>query len=203
MEQPKKRNWKIPFLILLAINVLVVIAIFILVFSPTSPSNVIPEKEYIENQDGAEFTVRSSKQNLSELVNGYIDKALKDEDGKYSIEFNEDVQLFGSIEAFQKDIPISIRMEPIVQENGDIILKQKEMSLGLLNLPKDKILQYVNKQIDTPEWVIFDPKNEQIYIAVTQMEIKSNFRVRVQQFDLENDQLSFRLKVPNATLGLQ
>ena len=202
MEQPKQRNWKIPFLVLLAINALILISIFILIFSPTAPSNVIPKKEYIENQDGAEFTVRSSKQNLSELVNGYIDKVLNDKDGKYSIEFNEDVQFFGSVVAFQKDIPISIRMEPIVQENGDIILKQKEMSLGLLNLPKNKILEYVNKQIDTPDWVMFDPKNEQIYIAVTQMEIKSNFKVRVQQFDLVNDRLSFRIKVPNATLGL-
>ncbi|WP_112182265.1 MULTISPECIES: YpmS family protein [Paraliobacillus] len=198
----QQRNWRFLFISLLSLNVFIIITLFILIFSPTPGSNALPEKEYIEDEAGAEFTVRSSKQNLTELVNQYIDKALNDEDGKYSIQLNENVQIFGSVEAFEKDIPISIEMEPVVQENGDIILKQTEMSLGLLNLPKNKILEYVAKAIDAPEWVIIDPDNEEIYIAITQMDIKSNFKVRAQQIDLENDQISFRIKVPTATLGL-
>lgn len=202
MRQQRNTSWKFLFISLLSINIFILSTLFILIFSPTPESNVTPEKEYIDEVPGAEFTVRSSKKNISELVNSYIDKVLSDQNGKYSIQLNENVQIFGSVEAFDTDIPVTIQMEPIVQENGDIILKQTEMSLGLLDLPKNKILEYVDKEIDTPDWVMIDAKNEQIYIAITQMEIKSNFRVRVQQFDLENDQLSFRIKVPNATLGL-
>lgn len=190
------------FVSLFSLNIFIVITLFIIVFSPTPGSNTLPGKEYIEDEAGAEFTVRSSKQNLTELVNQYIDKALNDKDGKYSIQLNENVQVFGSVEAFKRDIPISIEMEPIVQENGDIILKQTEMSLGLLNLPKSKILEYVAKAIDAPDWVIIDPDNEEIYIAVTQIDVKSNFKVRALQLDLENDNISFRIKVPTATLGL-
>jgi len=136
------------------------------------------------------------------LINQYLAKALNDKDGKYSVQLDENVKIFASVVAFKKDIPISIEMEPIVQENGDIILKQTKMSIGLLNLPKNKILQYVAKAIDEPEWVIIDPDNEEIYIAITQMDIKSNFKVRALQLDLENDNISFRIKVPNETLGL-
>lgn len=201
-HQGFKQNWKLWFFVLLGLNALVIITLAFLVLAPTSSNEEIPKKEFIEDEEGAEFTVHSSKSNLSELINGYVDKLLKDKGENYSVHLDEDVLLNGSIEAFQTKIPIAIRLEPIVQENGDLVLKQKEISLGLLNLPNKKVLQYLKKSISTPEWVIINPKEENIYIAVTQMDVKSNFKVKVQQFDLANDELSFRIKVPNKTLGL-
>ncbi|MFC0560592.1 YpmS family protein [Halalkalibacter alkalisediminis] len=202
MDQPRKKSkWKILFLSLAGINGLLLGLFLLLLLWPVSHSE-LPEKEFIEEVSGAEFTVHSSKQNLNELVNGYADKLLKDKDNKYFVEFDDDVHLLGSIEAFQTDIPFSITLQPFVQENGDLVLRPTVMSLGLLQLPKKKILEYVKKNTPTPEWVEIDPKNEMIYIAVTQMEVKSNFKVKVQQFDLKNDKISFRIKVPNKTLGL-
>lgn len=162
----------------------------------------MPNKEYIEDESGATFTVHSSKENLNELVNAYLDKELGANGSDYTIRFDEDVQLMGSIIAFETEVPVNITFEPDVQENGDIILQSTEMSLGLLRLPKNKILEYVDKRIDTPEWLTINPKEEQIYIAVTQIEMNNNFRAKVQRFDLENDQISFRIKVPNQKLGL-
>jgi uncharacterized protein YpmS len=127
---------------------------------------------------------------------------MKDKDDKYTVKLDEHVQLLGSIEAFQTDLPISITLEPSVQENGDLVLYASDMSLGLLALPEKKILEYVKKELKTPEWVEIDPKNQRIYIGVTQMEVKSNFKVKVQSFDLKNDHITFRIKVPNKTLGL-
>ncbi|MCT2538220.1 YpmS family protein [Aquibacillus koreensis] len=197
------KQWKLLFLTLLGLNICVFISLLLLIFFPTSSDEIIPEKEYIEEEPGAEFTVQSSKQNLNELVNGYVDKLLKDDDGnKYSVILDEDVQLIGSIKAFNTDVPISIRLEPIVQDNGDLILKQKEISLGLLQLPNERVLSYLKKSLPTPEWVTINPKEENIYVEVTKMEMKSNFRVRVQQFNLADDKISFRIKVPNKTLGL-
>ncbi len=194
-------SWKVLFLGLVGVNGLFLILFLVFLLWPVSQSN-IPEKEFIEDVSGAEFTVQSSKQNLNALVNGYVNKLLKDKDDKYFVEFDEDVHLLGSFEAFQTDIPFSIILQPAVQENGDLILRPTEMSLGLLQLPKRRILDYVKKNTPTPEWIEIDPKNELIYIAVTQMEVKSNFKVKVQQFDLKNDKISFRIKVPNETLGL-
>lgn len=200
MKQTAQRHWKKLFIGLLSLNLLVFTIIFILIFSPT-PDLPVEEKQLTKEKAGAEFTVQSTKKNLSQLVNGYLDEALNDKKGKYSVQFEEDVQFNGSVQAFSKDIPVSISMEPIVQENGDLILQQKEMSLGLLLLPKNKILEYVEKQVDLPEWIRINPKKEQIYVAVTKIDIKSNFNIRIQQFDLENDRLSFRIKVPTESLG--
>ncbi|MBD8068767.1 YpmS family protein [Bacillus sp. PS06] len=197
-----KPTWKQLFLGLAGANGILFILFFVLLLWPVSETE-IPEKAFIEEEPGAEFTVTSSKQNLNELVNEYVDKFMKDQSDKYTVDFGgENVRLLGSIEAFQTDIPFSITLEPAVQENGDLVLYTSDMSLGLLQLPEKKILEYVKKELATPDWVNIDPSNQSIYIGVTQMDVKSNFKVKVQSFDLKNDQITFRIKVPNKTLGL-
>src|SRR5690625_5708658 len=69
--------------------------------------------------------------------------------------------LYGSWTVFGASIPITIEMDPVVQANGDLVLSISEMSLGLLNLPRDRILHYLNRQIATPDWLYFDSENEQ------------------------------------------
>jgi len=201
IEIKTKPSWKQLFLGIVGLNVCFVLLFFIFLLWPVSDTE-IPNKEYIEEDPGAEFTITSSKQNLNELVNEYVDNFMNDQDDRYTVKLNENVQLLGSIEAFQTDIPISITLEPSVQENGDLVLYASDMSLGLLALPEKKILEYVKKELKTPDWVQIDPKNQLIYIGVTQMEVKSNFKVKVQSFDLKNDYITFRIKVPNKTLGL-
>ncbi|WP_228275841.1 YpmS family protein [Gracilibacillus oryzae] len=201
MKESRQKNWKRLFVILMTVNITILLAIVMFIMWPV-PGEEFPDKQYIEEEAGAEFTIQSSKNNLTQLVNEYIDKLLKDKDDKYAISLDQEVHLMGTIEAFEAEVPVNITFDPIVQENGDVILQSTEMSLGLLRLPKDKILKYVNDKINTPDWVVINPKEESIYIALTQMDI-GNFKVRVQQFDLENDQLSFRIKIPNETLGLE
>ncbi|MFC4321472.1 YpmS family protein [Litchfieldia salsa] len=196
-----KLSWKQLFLGLAGLNAVLLIFFFIFLLWPVTKTEK-PTKSFIEEEPGAEFTVHSSKQNLNELVNEYVDKIMKDTEDKYTVIFDEKVQLLGSIEAFQADIPITITLEPSVQENGDLVLYAEDMSLGLLKLPEKKILEYVKKELNAPKWVEIDPKNQLIYISVTQMDVKSNFKVKVQSFDLKNDHITFRIKVPNKTLGL-
>lgn len=196
-----KPSWKQLFLGIVGANICFVLFSLIFLLWPVSDTEISKE-ELLEEEPGAEFTISSSKQNLDELVNQYVDNYMKDKDDKYTVKFDENVQLLGSIEAFQTDIPISITLEPSVQENGDLVLYASDMSLGLLGLPEKKILEYVKKELETPEWVNIDPKNQLIYIGVTQMEVKSNFKVKVQSFDLKNDHITFKIKVPNKTLGL-
>lgn len=201
MKEKKTFNWKKLFFIILSINILFFFLVSLFIFWP-APSADPPEKEFIEDEAGADFTITSSKENLNELVNAYINQLPNPSNIKYMISLDEEVLLMGSVEAFSTEVPVSISFEPIVQDNGDIILQANSMSLGLLRLPEDRILQYVSSRVELPDWITINPKEEHIYVALTQMELKSNFRVKAQQIDLENDIISFRIKVPNKTLGL-
>ncbi|MYL61574.1 DUF2140 family protein, partial [Virgibacillus halodenitrificans] len=148
------------------------------------------------------FVVRTTKNNLNELVNAYIGE-LNDSKHQYKIELEEDVHLIGELPVFSSTVPLSVHLEPLVQENGDIILKLKSISVGLLQLPNKKIMEYMGKYLPMPEWVTVNPKEEEIYVAVTDMKIKSNFEVAVEQIDLDANNLAFKIKVPYKTLGIE
>ncbi|ASK61997.1 hypothetical protein CFK37_07400 [Virgibacillus phasianinus] len=202
-KQIQKRSyWKKLFYILLTINIVIVLGIFLLIFWPVSSSTTSPGDK-VDEQKSSQFIVRTTKQNLNDLVNAYLDKLLDNSSQHYSIEFKDDVHLLGELPVFSTTIPLSVHFEPFVQENGDVILKQKSISVGLLELPNQKIMEYMKKYLPMPEWVTVNPKKEEIYVAVTNMDIRSNFRVSIEHFDLEANNLAFKIHVPYETLGIK
>jgi len=196
-KKTKKTNWRLFFLTLFGVNLFCLVILFILIFSPTPNERPMPEQQYLQEAPGAEFTIESTKKDLNELINNYIGQVLKADNAELFVHIDDDVHLFGTFTAFNTGIPISLRMEPIVLANGDIVLRQTEMSLGLLNLPKNRIIHYVDQQVETPDWVYFDSESEAIYLAISQIDIQSNFNVSVEQLDLANDDISFRIKIPS------
>lgn len=152
--------------------------------------------------DSSEFIVRTTKNNLNDLVNAYLDELLKDTNHQYSVSLEDDVHLLGELPIFSTTVPLSIHLEPFV-EDGNLVLEQKSISVGLLKLPNRKIMEYIKKYLPMPEWVIVNPKEEEIYVAISEMDIKSNFRVSVEHFDLEANNLSFKINVPYKTLGIE
>ncbi len=198
----KNKVWKKRFYLLLAINGIIIIGLAVYLYSPIPKKELdIASKQY-ESENSSQFVVRTTKQNLNNLVNAYLDKLLVNTDHVYSIHLDEDVQLFGELPLFSSTVPLLIHFEPIVQENGDLVLKQKSISVGQLQLPNKKIMQYVEKYLPTPEWVIINPRDEEVYVKVTEMEIKSNFKIAVEQFDIEANNIAFKIEVPYRTLGI-
>jgi uncharacterized protein YpmS len=201
-KELRGKKWKQFFYILLAVNLIVLVTIASLIFWPVSDSEVPTSGDYDEKAS-SEFVVRTTKENLNELMNAYIDKFLHDTKHQYSITLENDVHLQGELPVFSSTVPLSVHLEPLVQENGDVILKQKSISVGLLELPNKKIMEYIKKYLPMPEWVTVNPKEEEIYVAVTDMEIKSNFEVGIERIDLEANNLAFKIKVPYETLGIE
>ncbi|WP_017471097.1 YpmS family protein [Amphibacillus jilinensis] len=197
IKQGNKKMYKRYFLMLLSVNLVLLMLFIVLILVSPPRSDVLPTPQYID-EPGAEFRVESTKEDLNELINDYLDQVLLADNAEFSVHIDQDVHLFGSFQAFGASIPLNVRMEPNVQANGDLILSMTEMSLGLLDLPSDRILHYINQQISTPDWLYFDSENEQLYVAVTQIDVQSNFRFSVQELDLTDDNISFLIKIPRA-----
>lgn len=198
----QKINWKKRFIVLCAINGIVILLLMFYLYSPIPTKPFEVKQEQWNNKEGTEFVIRTSKQNLNDLINAYLDKLLTDTNQDFTVLLDEDVQLYGELPFFSSTVPLLIHFEPIVQSNGDIALKQKSISVGLLQLPNKKIMQYIDRYLPTPEWVIINPKEEEIYVKITEMDIKSNLEVKVEQFDLEKNNIAIRLQVPYKTLGI-
>lgn len=200
-KKARQMKWKKLFLGLLILNILTLTAILTLIFWPVKPK-VINYQEHIISKDSSEFVVRTTKKNLNELVNAYIEKLTEGTRHSYRISLEDDVHLLGELPVFSTTVPLSVHLVPFVQENGDVILKQKSISVGLLQLPNKKIMEYMEKFLPMPKWVTIDAKEEEIYVAVTDMDIKSNFKVAVESLDIEANNLAFRINIPYKTLGI-
>lgn len=192
-------NWKKWFFFILALNVAGILLFFSFIFWPAEEVE-IPTKPILAEEDSSEFIVRTTKENLNDLINAYIEELTANTRHKYWIDLDEDVHLIGELPVFSTTVPLSIHFEPFVSENGDIILKQRSISLGLLELPNKKIMEYLARYLPMPEWVIVNPDEEEVYIAVTQMDIRSNFQIAVDTIDLEANNLAFRIRVPFESL---
>ncbi|MBU5466007.1 YpmS family protein [Virgibacillus sp. MSJ-26] len=200
-EQNKKMSWKRLFYILLTVNVAVVIVLFALIFWPV-PEKDLPKQTETTEQRSSEFVIRTTKENLNELMNAYLSEWLKNTDHQYRVSLEDDVHLIGELPVFSSTVPLSVHLEPIVQDNGDVVLKQKSISLGLLELPNKKIMEYIDKYLPMPDWVIVNPSEEEVYVAVTEMDIRSNFEVAIEHIDLEVNNLALKIKVPYESLGI-
>lgn len=188
-------KWRTSFWLLALINLGIVIWLVALVFLPSSYTivNVDQKKE----SPDAEFTIVSTKENMEQLANEYLSELSTQTVFDYSITLDRNVTLSGNIKAFDQIIPINVELHPEVQENGDLILRQEKISLGKLPLPNKKVLEFVKENYNLPEWVIVNPNEENIYVAVTQMDTASNFNVKVDRFNLNSNQLAFKIAVPS------
>ncbi|MEI3604300.1 YpmS family protein [Pseudogracilibacillus sp. SE30717A] len=201
-QQFNNSKWKKRFITLCIINAGIILLLAFYLYSPIPKTELEISSNKYKVENSSQFVVRTTKQNLNNLVNAYLDKLLANTNHNYSINLDDDVQLYGELPLFSTTVPLLIHFEPIVQDNGDLVLKQKSISVGLLQLPNKKIMQYVAKHLPVPDWVVINPREEEVYVKLTEMKIKSNFKVGVEQFDLEANNIAFKINVPYKTLGI-
>lgn len=198
-ENRRPVGWKLLFMILAAINIIVLLTVAILVFWPVKET---PFPEYKAKNDSSEFIVRTTKKNVNEMIAAYLDNVSQDNKYNFKVQLDEDVHLKGELPVFSSTVPLNVHLEPLVQDNGDVILKLKNIQVGLLELPNKKIMEYIRDHLPMPEWVKVNPKGEDIYVALTKMEIKSNLRVRAAHIDLPANNIAFKFTIPYDTIGL-
>ncbi|GEM03275.1 hypothetical protein HMI01_02630 [Halolactibacillus miurensis] len=193
----KMTTWHRRFILLALINGVLIVTLFVFLLLTPPVSDALPDPTYQEEL-GAKFTVETTKSDLNDLINTYINQVLKTNQANFDVIVDNDIQLNGELYAFGVPIPLRVTMDPVVMDNGDIVLKMNTLSLGLLDLPRGRILHYINRQVETPDWLYFDSENEQIYLAVTSIEIDSNLRFRVDALDLSTDSIIFTFTVPKS-----
>lgn len=195
-----ENKWKLSFWILLGINIAMLLWLLSLVYIPTTNPSLPHQNKMEENR--AEFTVMSTKQNLNQIINSYLRELSKNKNISYSVTLDKHVQLMGSIIAFDTKIPLTMTFTPIVQKNGDLILQQKSITLGRLQLPSKKVLKYIKDNYPMPDWIIVNPNKENIYVALTTVKSKGDLSVKAKQFNLEKNNISFEITVPHETIGI-
>jgi uncharacterized protein YpmS len=189
-----KNKWKLSFFTLLGIDILIIIIIMFLVLTPANHQDLSNKKE--PAGDYVPFHVQTNKEDLNKLINYYLNKQAGNTPVNYEVRLGNDVELEGKIPVFSEEFNMKLNFEPEALQNGDIILKQKKISLGRLNLPVAYVLKLIEDNYNLPTGVEIQPNQKIVYIDMQKFEFKNNTKVKVDQFNLKQNKIYFTILVP-------
>lgn len=188
------KNWKKAFFILLIINVGILLFLLVSISIPIKDKKIKLEEN--ELQGYVPFLIHTQKDNLNEVINHYIEKEAAGGPIDYQVVLRDEVELYGTIPIFSDEIQMKLTFEPEALNNGDLILKQKSMAIGQMQLPVTYVLKFIADRYRLPKGVSIQPNDKLVYISMQKLKLKSDFKVRVKEFDLNSDDISFQLYVP-------
>jgi uncharacterized protein YpmS len=188
------KNWKKLFFILLTLNIGILLFFLISISIPVKDKFINQEDDTLQGY--VPFLIHTEKENLNEIINHYIKKEAAGGPVDYQVVLGDEVELYGTIPVFTEEIQMKMTFVPKALSNGDLMLQQKSMSIGQMQLPVTYILKFIADRYRLPKGVIIQPNKELIYISMQRLKLKSDFQIRVNKFNLENDDISFQLYVP-------
>lgn len=190
----QKHHWKRLFFFLLGINLAALITL-LLIFNMPIEDKKVPE-HVIPAEDSVFFKISTERNELNRLIEHFIRKQ-----GGGPLTYNvrlvdDEVVLFGELPIAGMTIDMKMTFEPSTDDNGGLLLEQKQFSLGRYNLPVPILLKIIQESYPFPEWITVQPNKQRIYVSLYNMKLKSGSRLKVKEFDLKNDQFEFIYEVP-------
>ncbi|OAS86103.1 MULTISPECIES: YpmS family protein [Metabacillus] len=189
-------KWKLSFLVLIIINVLFIIFVTTSLLIPSEKP--IEEVKTDKNSEDVliPFLISTEKKSLTDLINHYLEEETDQKNLQYRVELEENVNVYGVIKAFNKDIDMTLILEPKVKSDGNMQLFVKELSIGRLKLPISYVLKYMSTNYDLPNYVVIDSSKKEIDINLDELTLKSGLSARAESFNLKKDDITFTLFVP-------
>ncbi|HET7578721.1 MAG TPA: YpmS family protein [Bacillales bacterium] len=188
-----RKVWKSAFFALLAIFIALIVALFALYKHYLPPAEKTDFSIDTKVDPGAPiFTVSTTKQQLQPLINRKIQKYNKMDQIQYRLLFTKkDMVLDGNIQLLGSPIEFQMKFTPKVLDDGNLVLKEHSIRLGLFNLPVDRVLEYIQKSAQLPDSIRILPKKKEIYLALTKIHIENQFYLRARKMDLKHNQIQF------------
>ncbi|WP_342511736.1 YpmS family protein [Sporosarcina sp. FSL K6-1522] len=187
-------RWKLSFFALAGLIVAAVAYLIFLIGSPAS-SEPLPDAKVLDGSDYV-LEVEATKEDFEGIANTYIKKAMKGEPLPVKMEVGKDVTLFSEMTVFSYTLPVIMHFDPIVREDGNLILKQSSMEVGQLNIPPSTVLKILRDSVKLPPWMIVRPKEEELFIDLSKIAISDDLQVRAKTFNLEENEIILEIIIP-------
>jgi uncharacterized protein YpmS len=189
-----KNKWKTGFFLLVGFNVLIGIILLSLILVPADKNEKI--QQTVPDNKNVSFQVKSNKADLNVLINQYIKKEAADSPIEYSIQLQDEVELYGTLQFFSQEVDLKLTFVPEALDNGDLVLKQRSISVGSLPLPVSYVLKFIKDNYKLPNGVDIQPNDKMIHVHMQQLKLKSDVKIKVNKFDLAKDDIAFTILVP-------
>ncbi|HEL2264781.1 TPA: YpmS family protein [Streptococcus suis] len=133
-------------------------------------------------------TFSTNREQLNQTITNYL-KEYQTEEFSYQLFVTSQQVVFeGSYQIFGVTIPLYIYFQPSKMEDGSILLRIIEISVGSLSLPKAEVLAYLQKNYKLPAFVKIDSEQAQVQVQLTELKNKFGLYGKANTIDLYNDQ---------------
>ncbi|MBY4974489.1 YpmS family protein [Streptococcus suis] len=133
-------------------------------------------------------TFSTNREQLNQTLTNYL-KEYQTEEFSYQLFITSQQVVFeGSYQVFGVTIPLYIYFQPSKMEDGSILLRITEISVGSLSLPKAEVLAYLQKNYKLPAFVQIDSEQAQVQVQLTELKNKFGLYGKANTIDLYNDQ---------------
>ena len=133
-------------------------------------------------------TFSTNREQLNQTITNYL-KEYQTEEFSYQLFVTSQQVVFeGSYQIFGVTIPLYIYFQPSKMEDGSILLRITEISVGSLSLPKAEVLAYLQKNYKLPAFVKIDSEQSQVQVQLTELKNKFGLYGKANTIDLYNDQ---------------
>lgn len=187
--------WKAGFFILSGLVVASIVALVMYIADP-GDSEEIPSGE-VASASSNVLVVQATKKDFEGIANTYISKAMKGEKLPVKMEIGNDIVLSSELTVFSITMPVTMHFDPIVRDDGNLILKQSSVEIGKLNIPPSTVLKILKDSVKLPPWMIVRPKEEELFIDLSAIAVSGNLKVKAKDFNLENDEILLEIIIPN------
>ncbi|ARD46946.1 YpmS family protein [Sporosarcina sp. P33] len=185
--------WKAAFFSLAGL-VAAALVVLIILIGGTTASSPLPE-DTAKQDEGYTLALNTTKKNFEGIANTYIRKAVKGS-LPVELEMRDDVLLTSELTVFSYTLPLAMHFDPIVREDGNLILKQSSMELGDLNIPPSTVLKLLKNSVELPSWMIVRPKEEEIFIDLEDLPISGDVQVKAKEVNLAQDEIILEVLIP-------
>ncbi|KPN97101.1 YpmS family protein [Lysinibacillus sp. ZYM-1] len=189
-------KWKVAFFALAGTVLFAILLVVFLATRPVDGVNVAKSSAGESESKGNVLVVQTTTKELESISKKYLKDAAKGSPLPLDFTIGDDIQLRSKLTVFYTEIPISMNFEPIVDDKGNIILKQTGMNVGLLNIPPETTMKIMRDSVEFPSWITVNPNKAEIYIDLSRINIASGSRVRAKELDLPNDKILLEIIVP-------
>ncbi|SOC15880.1 uncharacterized protein YpmS [Ureibacillus xyleni] len=189
-------KWKVAFF---SITGLFIILITVVIVWATSPAEDVPiptPNTNIARTDSI-LLVETTADDFEKLAMKYLADALNNSALPVDFVVGDFIVLESELTVFGVTVPFSMEFDPVVNDDGNIRLKQTSMNVGKLNIPPITVLKLLSDSVQFPSWVIIRPNEEEIFVDLSRLRLYSGSKVRAKEIDLKNDRILLEIIVPN------
>ncbi|PTL38948.1 YpmS family protein [Alkalicoccus saliphilus] len=185
--------WKTAFFGLLGLILVVIAGGWLWVnqsLDSTEEESFVPPDHERTAPEQPEFLVSSTRED----ANAWLQRELEEEENMddFDLIIDDAVYFQSEISAFGFDIPVEVRFNPEVAEDGNVWLREDGFQVGFVELPAEQIFNLIGDRLELPEWISVVPEESSLYLDMREMHTE-DYIIEAETLDLEENDIQFRI----------